>query len=67
MKLIWVADLLDLPTRPKYKALVSKARDKEKYSTAELNIWCSVRKMKGDGVIPSKAKEIRAYTTMLKD
>ena len=49
------------------EALISKEKDEEKYSAAELNIWCSVRKMKGDGVIPSKAEEVRAYATMLKD
>ena len=34
-----------------YEALVSKDKDEDKYSAAELKIWCSVRKMKGDGVI----------------
>ena len=51
----------------KYEALVSEAKDEEQYSAAELKIWCSVRKKKGGGVIPSKAEEVRAYTTMLKD
>ena len=51
----------------KHKALNSKARDEEKYSTAELKIWCSVWKLRGDNVIPSKAEEVKAYATMLKD
>ena len=40
----------------KYKALISKAKDKEKYSMADLKIWCSVWKIKGDVVIPSKGR-----------
>ena len=51
----------------KYEELVRKAKDEEKYSAAELKIWCSVRKMKGDGVIPSKAEEVRTYAMMLED
>ena len=50
-----------------YKALVSKDKDEDKYSTAKLKIWCSVRKMKRDGVIPSKAEEVRTYAMMLED
>ena len=53
--------------RAKYEALVSKAKDKEKYSAAELEIWCSVRKMKRVGVIPSKAEKVRVYRLMLKN
>ena len=41
----------------KYKALVDKAKDKEKYSAADLKIWCSIRKKKEDGVIPSKNRQ----------
>ena len=51
----------------KYKALVSKAKDKDKYSAAELKIWYSVCKTKENGVIPSKADEVWTYTTTLKD
>ena len=50
-----------------YEALVSKDKDEEKYSAAELKIWCSVWKIKGDGVIPSKAEEVRAYAMKLED
>ena len=50
-----------------YEALISKDKDEEKYSAAELKLWCSVRKMKGDGVIPSKAEEVRTYAMMLED
>jgi hypothetical protein len=51
----------------KYEALVDKAKDEEKYSAADLKIWCSVRKKKEDGVIPSKADEVRTYAMMLED
>ena len=49
----------------RYKTLLSKAKDEEKYSAAKLKIWCSVWKMKGDGVILSKAEEARAHATHL--
>ena len=51
----------------KYEALVSKAKDKEKYSAAEDKIWCSIQKKKEDGVILSKVQEVRTYTRMVKD
>ena len=58
---------VDLKKQAKYEALLSKAKDGEKYTTAKLKIWYSVRKMKGGGVIPSKAEEVRAYAKMLTD
>ena len=50
-----------------YKALVSKTKDKEKYSAAKLKIWCSFQKKKEDGVISPKVEEVRAHATMLED
>ena len=45
---------------------IKEAR-KDAERCAELKTWCSVWKKKGNIMIPSKAKEARAYTTMLKD
>ena len=51
----------------KYKDLVIKAMNEEKYSTVDLKMWCSLWKKTEDNVIPSKAAEKRAYTMILED
>ena len=49
----------------KYRALVEKAKDASSRSATDWKIWCSVRKTKKDGAVPSAADEVRSYAKQM--